>query len=178
MDPNYLNWSTHKTFPFIHMDLAWCCWQEFCFCRSWFPCRIQELLYPAFQHIDDTVLRLHSLLEDRYRQQTASYNALVLQWTLATVRCQLLSASSSLSATWSYTDCRCCVIVVLIILSGNILNSTWDNGHTCRTPTVVRTKSPTLPFSNTALVDSAYKSSGGLNQPAVAVKYSFKTRLR
>ena len=51
-----------------YLVLAWCCWQRFCFCRSWCPCRIQQLFSPAFQCI---VAVLCCLPQDRYRQQTA-----------------------------------------------------------------------------------------------------------
>ena len=40
-----------------------------------------------------------------------------------------------------------------VIFFSNILNSTADNGHTCRTQTVIRKKSPTFPFNTTIRVD-------------------------
>ena len=55
--------------------------------------------------------------------------------------------SAESSAKQSLSDGWWGVKAFSIIFSGNILNSTGDNGHLCRTSTVVRKKSPTYPFS-------------------------------
>ena len=50
--------------------------------------------------------------------------------------------------------------------SRNILNGTGDDRHPCHTPTVVRKKSPTFAFSNTALVTSAYSDFKTCQRPS------------
>ena len=56
----------------------------------------------------------------------------------------------------SFSDGFWCVKAFGVIFSRYILNSAGHNGHPCHSPTVVRKKSPTLPFSNTVLVASSY----------------------
>ena len=58
------------------------------------------------------------------------------------------ASSSKLSANCSFCDCSGCVKVFWIIFCNNILNSTGDNGHPCRNPTVVRKKSYNAPAAS------------------------------
>ena len=178
VDPNYLNWSTSNTFSFIHIlvdGLTLCWWRRFCFRRSLFPCRNQQLFSPAFQWVGAVLL--HCLLTDRCRQQTASCKAVVLRWTLTTVRCQLLLHLIPNCLQIGHPLIAAEVSKSSAYFSKKYIKSTRNNGHTCRTPIVVRKKSPTLPFSNTALVTSSYNDlMTSTNQ--LSMLYSFKSRQR
>ena len=64
-----------------------------------------------------------------------------------------------------------------IVVFRNILGSTGDNGHPCRIPTIVRRKSSTLSFSNTALLTSLYNDlTTSINR--LSMLYSFTTHPR
>ena len=135
------------------MALACCCWREFCFCLSWLLCRNQQLFSPVFQWVVGTSFSL-----------PPSSSTLSANRKLHSGRPPMdtddsgMSVSSASSAAWSaklsFSDGCWVVKAFCIIFSRNMLNSTGDNDHPCHTPVVVRKKSPTFPFSNTALVAS------------------------
>ena len=76
---------------------------------------------------------LHCFLADRCRWQTASCRVVVLRWTLTN--------DSGMSVSFASFTASPAKQSFSMIFSRNILNSTGDP---CRTPTVVREKSPTF----------------------------------
>ena len=66
----------------VHSSIHWwlalvgyCC-KGFCFCWCWFPCRNQQPFSPTFQRV--TTVLLHCFPQDRYRQQTARTNTILI----------------------------------------------------------------------------------------------------
>ena len=145
------------------MALAWSCWREFCPCLSWCPGRSQQPVNQVFQWVVGPFLRC--LPPDRSSQQTAGCT----DSGRPSLHCNGIGvwisfASSTASSVKQSVSYGCWGV--------NILNSTEDNGYRCHTPTVVRKKPPTLPYSNTALFASSYnKQPYDINHPAVDVVF-------
>ena len=124
-----------------------------------------------FIHMLADVLWLDAVA-DNFTFVGADFHAVTSRSFIQSVTQQLMS-----SAKRSSSDGRRGVKAFSIIFSRNILNSTGDNEHLCRTPTVVTKKSPTLPFSNTVLVTSTYNDLM-ISISQLSMLYSFKTRQR
>ena len=137
------------------MFLAWCCWWEFCFCRSCFPCRNYQQFSPVFHAVScwsSSVPPGRSLSSANRKLQSGR----PLMDTDDS-RMSVYPASSPAShAKQSFSVEYWGVKTFSIVFSRNILNTTGVSGFPCRIPTVVRKKSQTLPFSNTALVALSY----------------------
>ena len=124
------------------MVLAWCCWQEFCLCRSWFPGRILAVfsILSISQQIDvisKPQVAKRSSFDGHWRQWGVNFFC-ILHHRQVVLWCIL----------W-------CIKAFCIVFAMNKFNKQYVNGNPCCTPTVVRKKSPTLPFINTMLVTSS-----------------------
>ena len=150
------------------MVFTWCCWREFCFCRSWFPCRIQQLFSPVFQWVAAGVFFTASQQIDVVGKPQVTERS-SSDWQRRQWYVRSFASSIASNAQQSFSDGCWGVKGLCVIFSWK---STGDDGHPCRTPNVVRKKSPTLQFSNGALVASSYNEQpDDFNQPVVDVVF-------